>query len=62
MTNKEIGTLQINLIKKCKNYLINEKKKNVDISISPLCFFTTWANSPGFYQIQRISKKLVYYY
>ena len=57
MTNKEIGTLQINLIKKCKNYLINEKKKNIDISISPLCFFTTWANSPGFYQIQRLNNK-----
>ena len=43
----DIGKLQLKIIRDCSNYLQKLKKKNVDIAVSPLCFFTTWAKNPG---------------
>ena len=65
MSVKKIGNFQIKLLQICKNYLTSQKKKNVNISTSPLCFFTVWAETPGYYQILNLSKldqktKLIY--
>jgi hypothetical protein len=51
MSLERIRQNQNNILRKCKNFLINEKKKNIDISESPLCFFTTWANTPGYFKV-----------
>ena len=50
MSIEKISKAQIKLIKNCKNYLSKESKKNIDISISPLCFFTAWAETPGYFK------------
>jgi len=50
MSIEKISKAQSKLIKNCKNYLYNEGKKNIDISISPLCFFTAWAETPGYFK------------
>lgn len=51
MLQKKNNIRQDSIIKKCKKYLIEEKKKNIDTSISPLCFFTTWASTPGYFKL-----------
>ena len=38
MSLKNIKKKQKNLLNNCKKFLIREKKKNLDISASPLCF------------------------
>jgi hypothetical protein len=47
MSIEEIFSNQKNLIRICKKYLNNVKKDKIDIITSPLCFFTTWADTPG---------------
>jgi len=44
-------------IKSCNLYLKETKNKKVDISISPLCFLTVWANTPGRLKINEIIGK-----
>lgn len=51
MSLKKISQQQKIILRKCKKFLIQEKKKNIDIGISPLCFFTVWAKSPGYFKI-----------
>ena len=65
MSVKKIDNFQIKLLQICKKYLNSQKKKNINISISPLCFFTIWAETPGYYKILSLSKlvqksKLIY--
>tara|TARA_B100001121_G_scaffold211406_1_gene185198 strand:+ start:1945 stop:3249 length:1305 start_codon:yes stop_codon:yes gene_type:complete len=43
-----IDKLQLSLISKCRKYLINCKKKKIDVSISPFCDLNTWNNSVGY--------------
>ncbi len=50
MSLKNIKKKQKNLLNNCKKFLIREKKKNLDISASPLCFYTIWADTPGYYK------------
>ena len=50
MSLKKINKNQINLLKNCKKFIRQERNKNIDISSSPLCFFTVWANTPGYYK------------
>ena len=38
---------QLKFIKKSISYIGSVKKKDIDISTSPLCFITTWAEMPG---------------
>ena len=56
MSIKKIGNFQIKLLEICKNYLNFQKKENINVSTSPLCFFTTWAETPGYYKILSLSK------
>ncbi len=51
MSLKKISQQQKIILKNCKKFLIQERKKNIDISISPLCFFTVWARTPGYFKI-----------
>lgn len=50
MSLEKIKKNQKNLLDNCKKFLLQERKKNIDISVSPLCFFTVWANTPGYYK------------
>ena len=38
---------QKKIIEKCKSFLLERRRKKIDIAISPLCFFTTWTESVG---------------
>ena len=44
---QKIAKAQQDLIKVCRNYLTRENQNNIDVDISPLCFFTVWADTPG---------------
>ena len=54
--NESIGLKQKKLIKKTKLYIANCKKKKIDISISPLCFLTSWAHTPGYINLMWLRK------
>ena len=56
MFTKKINKFQVKLLEISKKYLSSENKKNIDTSISPLCFFTIWAETPGYYKILNLSK------
>tara|TARA_Y100000389_G_C17467238_1_gene526768 strand:+ start:517 stop:1878 length:1362 start_codon:yes stop_codon:yes gene_type:complete len=56
MLINKINKFQIKLLQICKKYLSSEKNNNIDISISPLCFFTIWAETPGYYKTLNLSK------
>ena len=43
----DIDRYQLNIIKKCNDFVNRSYKKKIDISSSPLCFLTTWAKNPG---------------
>ena len=47
-------------IKSCALYLKKTKKRKIDISISPLCFLTIWASTPGRLKIDEIIKKKIF--
>ena len=53
----DIGKIQLKIIRDCSNYLQKLKKKNIDIAVSPLCFFTTWAKNPGNLKLRNLLKK-----
>ena len=42
-----IGDKQIELIDRAKRYLEKLKSSNINISMSSLCYFATWAETPG---------------
>ena len=46
---------QKKIINNCKIYLEDLRKKNIDISTSPLCYFTSWAETPGKYKLFQFS-------
>lgn len=48
---QKIAKAQQDLIKVCRNYLTRENQNNIDVDISPLCFFTVWADTPGRYKV-----------
>ncbi len=54
--NNEINLVQLSLIKKSKKYLIDCKKKGLEIGLSPFCDLTTWINSLGYQKLQLINK------
>lgn len=51
MSLKKISQQQKIILKNCNKFLTQERKKNIDTSISPLCFFTVWAKTPGYFKI-----------
>ena len=53
----KIFLFQHSFIKSCALYLKKTKKRKIDISISPLCFLTIWASTPGRLKIDEIIKK-----
>jgi len=55
---KEHFKEQIRLIKLVKKYLINCKKTGVDIALSPKCFITTWALTPGYFKLKSLKENL----
>lgn len=54
---REIERKQIKIIKAVKNYFMNCKKNNVDISTSPNCYMTTWTSTRGYFKLLKILKK-----
>lgn len=60
MSLEKIRLNQKLILRNCKKFLNQEKKRNIDISTSPLCFFTVWANTPGYFKVldmQELKKK-----
>ena len=60
MSLEKIKRNQALILRNCKKFLNEERKKNIDTSTSPLCFFTVWANTPGYFKvldIQELEKK-----
>ena len=43
---------QIKLVSLVERYFINCKKAGIDISLSPKCFMTTWALTPGYFTLK----------
>ncbi len=48
---KEIHTFQEKVLRDSKAYILREEKKHIDVSSSPLCFLTIWAETPGKYKL-----------
>ena len=46
---------QIDIINKAKNFISNCIKKNIDISLSSMCYLTTWTKSFGHFKILGLS-------
>lgn len=60
MSLEKIKINQALILRNCKKFLNEEKKRNIDTSTSPLCFFTAWANTPGYFKVldlQGLKKK-----
>ncbi len=51
---KENSEKQINVFKKVHEYLKESESKKVDVSLSPLCFMTTWTKTLGYFNILKI--------
>lgn len=58
---KKISSFQKNFINNCFDYLKDCKRKNINISTSPLCFFTIWAQSPGKLIVNKFLEKSYFY-
>ena len=58
---QKISSFQNFFITNCFNYLKNCKRKNINISASPLCFFTIWAQSPGKLIVNKFLGKSCFY-
>lgn len=54
---KEIFLEQKKILNDCYEYLKNIKKNGIKINFSPLCFFTTWTKSYGYFKILHLRKK-----
>ena len=54
---EKINKFQTKILNCCKKYLISQKNNKIDISTSPLCFFTVWADTPGYYKLNKIAIK-----
>lgn len=52
----EVFDMQISVFNRVKEYLTKSEKKNIDISLSPLCFMTTWTKTVGHYKILKLLK------
>ena len=50
------GEIKNKFIISIKKYLIETKRSKINISLSPLCFFTTWARTLGYVNMMRIRK------
>ena len=46
---------QIDIINRAKNFISNCIKKNIDISLSSMCYLTTWTKSFGHFKILGLS-------
>ena len=49
-----INSFQKKTLKDCYKYLRYCKNKDIDISVSPLCFFTVWGKNPGLVRLKKI--------
>ena len=47
-----IGEKQIQLINYAKNFLKNLKSSNIKPHLSSICYFTTWAETPGYARLK----------
>ena len=54
---EKINKFQKKIIKLSKQFIHREKIKKINVSESPICFFTVWAETPGMYQIYSFFKK-----
>ena len=48
--NEKNHIFQEKVLRDSKAYILREKK-NIDVSSSPLCFLTIWAETPGKYKL-----------
>ena len=46
---------QIRLIDLVKKYFTSCKLAGIDVSLSPKCFMTTWAQSPGYFKLKHLT-------
>ena len=47
-----IGDKQIQIINNAKNYLKNLISHNIDSSLSSFCYFSSWAEAPGYARLK----------
>ena len=47
-----IGDKQIQIINNAKSFLGNLKLSNIDSSLSSFCYFTSWAETPGYARLK----------
>ena len=47
-----IGDKQIQIINNVKIFLKNLKSSNIDSSLSSFCYFTSWAETPGYARLK----------
>lgn len=53
---ESIEVKQKKIIREANLYISECKKKNIDISLSPLCFMTSWAYTPGYINLMWLRK------
>jgi len=53
----KIGSLQINLIKKCKKFILQQKKIDVDVSRNPSCYLPGWSKEYGNFVLKSLTNK-----
>ena len=54
---KKIYKNQISTLNLIKNYLINLKKKKINIEITPISDFVTWVNCLGYQKLKLLEEK-----
>ena len=54
-----IESFQTNILKKSIKFIDQSFKNNIDPGLSPLCFLTPWATSPGKFKLDSIMKKKI---
>ncbi len=54
-----IENFQTNILKKSIKFIDQSFKNNIDPGLSPLCFLTPWATSPGKFKLDSIMKKKI---
>ena len=55
MQINKIGSLQINLIKRCKKFILQQKKIDVDVSRNPSCYLPGWSKEYGNFVLKSLT-------
>ena len=62
MNINKIGSIQIDLLKKSKNFLTLQKSEGFDVSCHPSCYLTSWSKEYGNFVLKSLNEKTINIY